>query len=142
MFRYEDGSSASIEEMKDGQKVLVNPPARYKYKGKTEEVVLLDMTHKEKYGEVLSQREGKLKVVVIYEDGRMMPSELDEQMLENLNPSPLGSWIKYEEDYVVDYKEEFEIKELPVILVFDQEELLFKTYEREGLEQYFKKRGK
>ncbi|GGF14986.1 hypothetical protein GCM10010954_11960 [Halobacillus andaensis] len=135
--RYEDGSPALLDEIKRGQKLLVNPPVQGDDEGEAEEIVLLDMTYEEKYAEVLSHREDDLKVVVIYENSRTMPSELDERMLEKLDPTPVGSWIEYDEDYVVDYKEEFEIKEFPVILVFDRQELLFKTYEREELEKYF-----
>ncbi|WP_101843529.1 hypothetical protein [Halobacillus sp. Marseille-P3879] len=135
--RKEDGVSVNINDLNLGQKILVNPPRDDKeFNGETEEIVLLEMSDEEKYSEVLSHRGDKFDVVVIY--NRTIPDELDESLLEDLDSSPVGSWIKYEKNYVVDYKDEFEIENFPVLLVFNDEKMVYKTYDAADLKKFFR----
>ncbi|MFZ4453743.1 hypothetical protein [Salibacterium aidingense] len=48
------------------------------------------------------------------------------------------TWRPYQNDYVVDYKEELNVEKFPVILVFNREELVFKTNKVEELYEFFK----
>lgn len=142
---YEDGTEASIDDIKNGQKVLVNPPAKGDdFKGHADEIVLLDMTYEEKYGRLLSHIDG-FNIVVMYEYGNSPPMELQEPLyedvvniLEGTEHDVVGAYIEYDPNYVVDYKEELEIEQFPVILVYDQEELLFKAYNVEEVYDFFR----
>lgn len=138
-FAYEDGTAATIDDIKNGQKVLVNPPAKDDdFEGHADEIVLLDMTYEEKYWRFLSHIEG-INIVVMYEYGNPPPAEMQDSLFENASSILMGehdvvaSWVEYDPDYVVDFKEELDIEQFPVIFVYDQEELLFKSNDTDAV---------
>lgn len=139
----EDGTEASIDDLKKGQKVLVNPPRGNGFEGHTNEIVLLEMSYKEKYSRLLSHIDG-FNIVVMYEDGEELPKEMQDSIygdvlniLEDTEHKVVAAWVQYDDNYVVDYKEALDIKRMPVMLVFNQEELLFKAYNVEDLYDFF-----
>lgn len=131
---YEDGTEASIDDIKNGQNILVNPPAKGDdFKGHADEIVILDMTYEQKYEKFLAHR-GGFNIVVMHESGTSPPDEMRDPLFENAgailadtDQLVKASWIEYDPDFVVDYKEELDIEQFPVILVYGQEELLFKS---------------
>lgn len=134
----EDGTAILPETIKEGQKVLINPPRKNDFEGPADEIVVLDMTYEEKYDRFINGN--GLQISVIYDDGNKIPPEMQEPMFEKAShimseteESVTTSWIEYNENYVVDFKQEFEVKEFPVILLFDEEKLLFKTFNVEEL---------
>lgn len=135
VIRHEDGRSEKLENIKPGQKVLVNPPRGNKSKTVTEEFILLEMTYEEKYSRLLSHLEDKLRIVVMHEGN--YPEELDQRILRNMGQDTVGSWMEYDDNFFVDYKKELNIEHFPVILVFSSEELIFKTYDVEELYDFF-----
>ncbi|TAA71711.1 hypothetical protein [Planococcus salinarum] len=144
-FTYEDGTEASIEEVKSGHKLLINPPARGDdFEGHADEVVLLEMTYKEKYGRLLSHIDG-YNIVVMYEPGNPPPPEMQDSLFEEVGKIVEGtehdvvaSWIEYDPNFVVNYKEELDIEQFPVIFVYNQEELLLKAYEVEKVYDFLR----
>ncbi|GGA60174.1 hypothetical protein [Ornithinibacillus halotolerans] len=143
VFAYEDGTEATMDDLKIDQKILVNPPRGDEFEGIAEEIILLDMTYEEKYWRLLSRSHG-FNIMVMYHPEEYVPPEMGETMfanvmdiLEGTDISAGAGWLPYEEDYIVDFKEELDIEEFPVILVFDTEKLLFKTYDVEELYAYF-----
>ncbi|KMJ59112.1 hypothetical protein AB685_08600 [Bacillus sp. LL01] len=138
--KFEDGKEASIEDMKKGQKVLVNPPSEGSFEGTPEEIILLEMTYEEKYARLLSHVDG-YNLDVMFEEGSILPSELQETLYEKIrelaDEEVVATWMVYDEEYVVDYKEELGIGEFPVMLVFDREKLIFKANDVEELYEFF-----
>ncbi|TFB15066.1 hypothetical protein E3U55_12500 [Filobacillus milosensis] len=144
---HEDENKVSIGDIKNGQKVLVNPPRGDDFKGHPVEIILLEMSYEEKYARLLSHNDG-FNVVVMYEDGKKLPKEMQEsfyknvlEILEGTEHRVNASWMRYDEDYVVDFKEVLDIEQFPVLLVYDEEELLFKTYRVDELYKFFKDWG-
>ncbi|WP_146137236.1 hypothetical protein [Planomicrobium soli] len=141
--KYEDGRAASIDDIKKGQKVLVNPPRGNKFEGYPMELVLLEMSHEEKYSRFLSHIDG-FNIVVMYENGGTVPVEMQDSLygnvldiLEGTEHEAVAAWIEYDEDHVIDYKKDLRIEQFPVILVFDPDALLFKTYHADDLYAFF-----
>ncbi|WP_096153276.1 MULTISPECIES: hypothetical protein [Bacillus] len=133
IIKYENGDEANLHNLKKSQKVLVNPPNRNEtYSGEATEIILLNMTYEEKFKRVLSHLEDKLNIVIIAEEGKPSTIEL-EDIISKINQETVGAYIPYDENYVVDYKEEFGIVKLPVILVTDHEKLLYKAYDVESV---------
>ncbi|WP_156911701.1 hypothetical protein [Salibacterium aidingense] len=62
--------------------------------------------------------------------------------MEKVEQETVMTWRPYQKDYVVDYKEELNVEKFPVILVFNREELVFKTNKVEELYEFFKNRAK
>ncbi len=122
----ENGSNAILDNVKEGQKVLVNPPVGKEFEGRAQEVILLDMTHEEKYSGLLSHTDG-LNIVVMYEEGEPISIDI-ENIMQNIEHKTVGRQMPYPNDFVVDYKSELDFEELPIILVFNREELVFKTH--------------
>lgn len=142
---YEDGTEATIDDIKDGQNLLVNPPAKNNdFKGHADEIVILDMTYEQKYEKFLAHR-GGLKLVVMHEAGTLPPDEMRDPLFENAGAiladtdERLGAaWIEYNPDYVVDYKEDLGIEQFPVILVFNREDVLLKAYDVEEVYDFLR----
>lgn len=142
---YEGGTSASIDDIKNGQKVLVTPPANDdNFEAHADEIVLLDMTYEEKYWRLLSHIDG-YNIVVMYEYGDPPPMQMQEPLYENTvgilegtEYDVVGASVEYDSNYVVDFKEELDIEQFPVILVYNQEELLLKAYEVEEVYEFFR----
>ncbi|GGM43252.1 hypothetical protein GCM10011351_31510 [Paraliobacillus quinghaiensis] len=72
----------------------------------------------------------------MYEDGKKLPTEMQESVYENVmnilegtEQRAVASWVPYDDNYVVDYKEELDIEQFPAILVFNKEELLYELAE-------------
>ncbi|HHW36174.1 MAG TPA: hypothetical protein GXX18_02575 [Bacillales bacterium] len=128
VFRYENGTKAVFETLKIGQKVLVTPPISQKKKNVLAmEIVLLDLSYHEKLRDFLSNDTNKLRVSII-QDAENPLSYDSEGMSDLISQEPTLNFHDYQKDFVVDYKKEFDIEKLPVILIFDTEKLLFKTY--------------
>lgn len=127
VIRYENGTKADFETLKIGQKVLVTPPISQKNNVLAMEIVLLDLTYHEKLRDFLSNDTNKLRVSII-QDAENPLSYDSEGMSDLISQEPTLNFHVYQKDFVVDYKKEFDIEKLPVILVFDTEKLLFKTY--------------
>ncbi|RSL35398.1 hypothetical protein D7Z54_02210 [Salibacterium salarium] len=139
ILQYENTTEALLDDIKEGQKVLINPPKGNGFKGVAEEFILLDMTYEEKYKGLLSHLKDTLNIVVMYEKGETPPPQMDEKLMEKIEQETVMTWRPYQKDYVVDYKEELNIEKFPVILVFNSEELVFKTNKVEELYEFFKK---
>ncbi|WP_096156204.1 hypothetical protein [Bacillus sp. FJAT-45066] len=144
IIKYENGTEASLDDIQKGQKVLVNPPRGNEFEGYPEEIILLDMAYEEKYSGLLSHIDG-FNLVVMYVEGEKLPSEMQElvygntlDIMKNKEKKIVATWWEYDEDYVVNYKEELDIERFPVMLVFNQEELVFKTYNVDELYDFFK----
>ncbi|TYS69772.1 hypothetical protein FZC76_05950 [Sutcliffiella horikoshii] len=138
--KYENGKEAFLKDLKKGQKVLVNPPRGESFEGKPKELVLLDMTFQEQYTRFLSHIDG-YKLVVMYEEGAVLPPELQDPLYEKVlnltEEEVVATWIVYDDEYVVDYKKEIGVEQFPVVLVFNREELVFKTYDVEKVYDFF-----
>ena len=131
--RNEDGTDASLDDIKFGQKVQVNPPRGDSFEGYAEEIIILDMTYEEKYDQLLASSDG-YNIVIMYEYGERLPHEMQEPLFEEANnileetgKQANASWHEYDKDFVVDFKEELNIEQFPVILVFDRKDMLFKS---------------
>ena len=145
VMKYEAGEEASIDDIKKGQKVLVNPPREDNFKGHPDEIILLEMSYKEKYSRLLSHTDG-FNIVILYKDGETLPVEMQETVYENVMKILEGTkhgasaaWVPNDENYIVNYKEELDIEQFPAMLVFDKKELVFKSYSVEELYEFFKK---
>ncbi len=132
----ENGNSASLSEIKEGQKVLINPPEGAGFKGEAEEIILLDMSNEEKYAGILSHLDDKLNIVIMYEKEEPPPFDL-EDIFSEVSGDTVGRSMPYPENHVVDYKEELDIETFPVIMVFNDKELLFKGYNPEEIIHFF-----
>lgn len=143
VFAYEDGKEASLDDLKKGQKVLVNPPRGDSFEGEATEITLLEMTYEETYWRLLAPSKG-FSIVVMYQPGEIVPSELQEPMyeevmsiLEGTEHSAGSGTVPYDKDYIVDFKEELAIERFPVILIFNTEELVYKAYDVEEVYAFF-----
>ncbi len=140
----EEYNETSLEDIKRGQKVLVNPPRDDSFEGHPNEIIFLEMTYEEKYSRLLPHTDG-MNIVIMYRENEPVPSELQETMyeramniLEGTEYRATAGWVPYDNDYVVDFKEELDIEQFPVILVFDGKELIFKGYSDEDLYDFFR----
>lgn len=138
IIRKEDGSLSNIKSLKIGQKVLLNPPKRkdegISYKAK--EIILLEMSYKEKYKRLLSSQKGRYLTTVFVKEGDTIPAAMEDTLMGLLSKSPINFGV-YQEDFIVDYKKELSIEKFPVILVFDTKGLVFKTYDVDELTAFF-----
>ncbi|QFT87537.1 hypothetical protein FIU87_02635 [Bacillus sp. THAF10] len=136
---FENDNQATLADIKVGQKIQVNPPRNNKFEGYPNEIILLDMSFKEKYATLLSHNEVP-RIVIMYNEHSPITMDL-EAIMNNTATNIDGTQITYQQEYVVDFKEELEIERFPVIFVFNQEELLFKTYEEEELYEFLESLG-
>ncbi|WP_339217060.1 hypothetical protein [Ornithinibacillus sp. FSL M8-0202] len=141
VIKHEDGKEVSIDNLKKGQKVLVNPPRGDSFEGYPDEIILLEMSYEEKFWQLRLHTDG-FNIVVMYET---LPTELQETFFEDImdimedkEQDAVVNWVYYEENYVVDYKEEFDIEQFPVLFVFDKQELIFKSYSVDELYEFLK----
>ncbi len=135
----EDGGLVDIANLKKGQKVLVNPPKKEDKDDEdyeVREIILLEMTFEEKYERLLAKNTGAYYTTIYFEEDDELPPELEDQLLSIAPKSPV-SFAKYPIDYIVDFKKELNIDELPVMLVFDNKGLVFKTYDIGELLDFF-----
>ncbi|WP_157998051.1 hypothetical protein [Ornithinibacillus scapharcae] len=144
LIKHENEKEAFIDDIKKGQKVLVNPPRGNDFEGQPNQIILLEMSYEEKYARLLSQKDG-INIVIMYTNGTPLPEEMYEPLYDNVTKilegteySPSASWVLYDENYIVDYKEEMEIKQFPAMLVFNEKELIFKDYSVEGLYEFLR----
>lgn len=145
VIRYEDGTPANLKDIKRGQKVLVNPPRGDDYRGEVEQFILMEMSFKEKYSRFLPYQEDMLHVVVIDESDEVLPFDIEDPIYENILKivknrlqTPGVTRIAYDETYAVDYKQELDIDQFPVFLIFSYEELVYKTYDVEEIYEFFR----
>ncbi|QHJ69140.1 hypothetical protein [Planococcus halotolerans] len=139
--RNEDGTEASLDDIKFGQKVQINPPRGDSFEGYAEEIIILDMTYEEKYEQLLAHNDG-IRIVIMYEYGERLPEEMKDaeplfeeanNILENTGKQVGASWHEYDKDFVADFKEELEIEQFPAVLVFDRKGMLFKSNDVEEM---------
>ncbi|WP_415639942.1 hypothetical protein, partial [Paenibacillus lupini] len=127
-----------INSLEIGQKVLINPPKMsdegIRYKAK--EIILLEMSYEEKYKRLLSHQKGKYLTTVFVKEGDSLPATMKDKLMGLLSKSPINFGV-YQEDFIVDYKQELNIEKFPVILVFDTKGLVFKTNDVDELEAFF-----
>jgi hypothetical protein len=139
IIKKEDGTLSNINSLEIGQKVLINPPKKsdegIRYKAK--EIILLEMSYEEKYKRLLSHQKGKYLTTVFVKEGDSLPAAMEDTLMGLLPKSPINFGV-YQEDFIVDYKQEMNIEKFPVILVFDTKGLVFKTYDVDELEAFFK----
>lgn len=138
IIKKEDGALSTINSLKIGQKVLLNPP-RGSDEGITyeaKEIILLEMPYKEKYKRLLSSQKGRYLTTVFINEGDTLSTTIENTLMGLLSKSPINFGV-YQEDYVVDYKQELNIEKFPVMLVFDTKGLVFKTYEVDELAAFF-----
>ncbi|WP_249872646.1 hypothetical protein [Oceanobacillus saliphilus] len=147
VIRHEEEKEASIDEIKTGQKVLVNPPRGNDFEGIADDIILLEMSHEEKFSRLLSHIDG-FNIVVMYKDGTSLPTEMQETLYENVMNILEGTkyrasaaWGPYDENYIVDYKEELDIEQFPAMLVFDKKDLIFKAYSVDEFYEFFRNLG-
>ncbi|GBG08301.1 hypothetical protein PAT3040_02880 [Paenibacillus agaridevorans] len=137
IIKNEDGTLSEIHQLKIGQKVLVNPPKKVDnsdYEAK--EIILQAMSYKEKYAQLLSGHKGRYLTTVFVKEGDSLPAATEDTLMGLLSKSPIN-FGTYPEDYVVDYKQELNIEKFPVMLVFDNKGLVFKTYDVDELVDFF-----
>lgn len=137
----EDGSKAEFQTLKDGQKILVKPPTEKEGNVIATEIVLLELTYNDKFKHFLSKHPNNYRIVMIYDKDNPLPYEF-ESMIRKINQDTTANFHEYKEDYAVDYKKEFDIKNFPVILIFDTEKLLYKTYDEEEALGFFNRMDK
>jgi hypothetical protein len=139
MIKKEDGTLSNINSFEIGQKVLINPPKKsddgIRYQAK--EIILLEMSYEEKYKRLLSHQKGRYLTTVFVKEGDSLPAAMEDTLMGLLSKSPINFGV-YQEDYIVDYQQELNIEKFPVILVFDNKGLVFKTYDVDELEAFFK----
>ncbi|MBM4763749.1 hypothetical protein [Bacillus sp. B15-48] len=144
VIKYEEDNETSIDDIKKGQKVLVNPPRGDGFEGHPDEIILIEMTYEEKYSRLLSHTDG-MNIVIMYKDGETLPMEMQETVYENVMNILEGTehrasaaWVPYDEKFIVDYQEELDIEQFPAMLVFDGKELIFKGYSVDELYDSFR----
>ncbi len=72
----------------------------------------------------------------MYEEGEPPAFDL-EDIISEISEDTVGRSTPYPENHVVDYKEELGIETFPVIMVFNDKELLFKGYNPEEIIHFF-----
>ena len=138
VIKNEDGTLSDLSLIKIGQKVLVNPPKDViegEYKAK--EVILLNMTYEEKYDRLLSKNKDKYLTTVFWGEMDTSSSELESKLIGLVSHSTINFSTYPEKNYVVNYEKELDIEKYPVMLVFDTEKLVFKTYDVDELIEFF-----
>ncbi|MCR8656071.1 hypothetical protein [Paenibacillus endoradicis] len=138
IIKKEDGSLSNINSLKIGQKVLINPP-RWIDEGITyeaKEIILLEMSYKEKYKQLLSNKKGSYLTTVFVKEGDSLPLTTEDTLMGLLSKSPINFGV-YQEDFVVDYKQELNIENFPVMLIFDTKGLVLKTYDADEVVAFF-----
>ncbi|WP_168123186.1 hypothetical protein [Paenibacillus sp. HB172176] len=142
VIKNEAGTLLDRNQLKEGQKVRVDPPQGKKEKNyKAELITLLEMSDKEKYGQLLSRHKNLYNSAIFTgekgEEGENLTQESEQRIMDSILSQSTASFGKYDPDYVVDYKKEFNIEQFPVMLVFDQKGLVFKTYDADELIAFF-----
>ncbi|HIW33012.1 MAG TPA: DKNYY domain-containing protein [Candidatus Paenibacillus intestinavium] len=138
IIKQESGSLSNINSLKIGQKVLLNPPRRIdeSITYEVKEIIMLEMSDNEKYKRLLSNQQGRYLTTVFIKEGDLLPPTMKETLLGLQSQSPMNFRV-YQEDYVVDYKQELNIENFPVILVFDTNGLVLKTYDTDEMVAFF-----
>ncbi|RIX50303.1 hypothetical protein D3P08_20860 [Paenibacillus nanensis] len=137
VIKNEDGTMSDIDQLKLGQKVLINPPkTKNNSNYEAREVMLMEMTFKEKYKTLLSNRKESYRTTVWETEEHPLQPETREKLMGLLSESPIG-FGAFPSGYVVDFKKELEIEQFPVMLVFDYKGLVFKTYDADELASFF-----
>ncbi|CAM3432105.1 hypothetical protein [Marinicrinis lubricantis] len=141
IFQSEEGIMKP-DELKKGQSLAVFPASDASveiHEGAitADRILQLTMTREEKLERILASGDD-LHTVVLYEEGKLPP--YDEIDFDKHVPEAFAggiAWIPYTEGLAVDYKEELNIDKLPVILVSDCSDPVFRTHSIEELKQWF-----
>lgn len=137
VIKNEAGDLSDISQIKVGQKVLVHPPNHSKVEEyKAKEMVLLEMSYEDKYARLLSKSKDRYVTTVFFEEEEGLASSMEQQLMGLVSNSPMN-FASYPEKYAVDYKMELGIEKFPVMLVFDHQGLVYKTYEIDQLIAFF-----
>ena len=75
-------------------------------------------------------------VSIFVKEGDSLPSTTEDTLMGLLSKSPINLGV-YQEDFVDDYMQELNIENFPVMLVFDAEGLVNKTYDVDELVAFF-----
>lgn len=132
MFQDEHGSIVHPKDFKIDEKLAVlllpeTSSSSDETVSAAHKVIQLTMSREEKLKRFLAGSDN-FHTVVLYEEGTRPP--YDEMDFEKHVPESFSggiSWVPYIEGLAVDYKEELSLEKLPVILVFDRNELVFQT---------------
>ncbi|MBZ5201882.1 hypothetical protein HU147_11690 [Planomicrobium chinense] len=138
VLQFENGAPAELADFKHGQIVKVLPPTEEDLPVEVDEITILEMTYEEKYERFLTHIKGHYNLVVMYEEGNTGGLDV-EKMFDRLSDDVElnAAQFPYPEYWVVDYKKELDIEKFPVILVFDTEGLIFKTYQEKEAYKFF-----
>ncbi|MDQ8734391.1 hypothetical protein [Paenibacillus sp. LHD-38] len=126
----EAGEKLSWEDLKQGQKVQINPSKTEKKTETPDELIILTMPNEELLARagLLASKNGSYKTTVVYEKGKPQPypvEEIEKDASIVLNGG--YGWMEHNPGYVMDVKKAFSLEALPVFLVFDTEKLVLKT---------------
>ncbi|MFC7679274.1 hypothetical protein [Paenibacillus sp. GCM10028914] len=141
------GRNIKLSALKVGDKLEMIPAKKWSYdqmKGipfQAKQVTRLTMTRSEKLDHMLA-RFGRIHTVVIFEEGKVPPQ--DEMDFERYVPGAFTggiSWVPYREGEAVDYKKELMLSELPVIIVFDDQDAIYQTDSIRELQKWFNDRA-
>ncbi|MDQ0115667.1 hypothetical protein [Paenibacillus harenae] len=141
IIRNEAGETVDLATLKEGQRVRIYPPDSST--DKLDELVVLEMTEQEKYKRMgwLAQGKGRLHTVVV--SGENVDERYDDSKMEQEIPSALKGGLAlmgYVPDHnaIIDVKGQFELEAFPAFLVFDNEKLVYKTYDTAELEKFLR----
>lgn len=139
VIRNEAGESVDLSTLKDGQIVRIYPPDSSE--DKLDELVVLDMTEQEKYKRMGLLAPGKNRLNTVVVSGQTAGERYDDSKMEEEIPSALQGGLAlmgYVPDHneLIDVKEKFALEAFPAFLVFDNEKLLYKTYDTAELEKF------
>ncbi|WP_169088404.1 hypothetical protein [Paenibacillus sp. PL91] len=132
----EVGERLGWSDLKQGQKVQINPSQAEKVTDTPDKLIILTMSNEEllKRAGYLAGQKGSYRTIVVYESGQAVPLETD--LLEK-DASVIfqGGYTiaEYNPNYVLDIKRAFGIKAFPVFLVFDTEKLVLQTDQPEAV---------
>ena len=141
------GRKVKPSGLKIGDKLELIPAKKWNYNRGNEtpflaqQVTRLTMTRAEKLDRMLAKGRG-IHTVVIYEEGKTPPH--DEMDFDRYVPGAFNggiSWLPYREGEAVDYKQELMLTKLPVILVFDDEDVIYQTESIRELQKWFNDRA-
>ncbi|OBZ07681.1 hypothetical protein [Bacillus sp. FJAT-26390] len=126
----EAGEHLGWSDLKQGQKVQINPPSTEKVTDTPDELIILTMANEEllKRAGFLASKKGSYRTTLVYESGQAEPFEVEQIETEAGIVLQGGYSAKeYDPNHVLDVKRAFGIKAFPVFLVFDTEKLALQT---------------
>lgn len=137
----EAGERLGWKDLRNGQKVQINPPNTKKVTDTPDELIILAMTNEEllKRAGLLAGKKGSYRTTVVYENGQQQPFDPAYMEKEASIVFQGGyGWLEYNPNYVIDVKKAFAIKSFPVFLIFDTEKLVLQTDKLETVITFLK----